>query len=178
MAFNLFGKRDKPTSPEPISDAEPEPAQPDAPAPPAEPARRSLFGFGQRPAADPTSTTDAEEPARRGFFDRMRQAVSRTRESLSDNLASVVALTREVDESTIADLEPMLLAADLGQQTTSLVLENLRQRAYRTGIAGGAELKDLLKAELRQILDSVARPIAHPRQPARTHHDGRRQRHR
>ena len=159
MAFNLFGKRDKPT------DLEPEQGQPEAPAPPAEPVRRSLFGFGQRPTAD-TPFAEAEEPARRGgFFDRMRQAVTRTRESLSGSISSVVALTREVDESTIADLEPMLLAADLGQQTTSLVLENLRQRAYRTGIAGGAELKDLLKAELRQILDSVAHPIAHPATP-------------
>ncbi len=161
MAFNLFGKRDKPTDPEPDQ------APPDAPAPPPEPARRNLFGFGQRPREDSPEATPLapEEPARRGFFDRMRQAVTRTRESLSESLSSVVALTREVDESTIADLEPLLLAADLGAPTTALVLENLRQRAYRTGIAGGAELKDLLKAELRAVLDAVARPISHPRTP-------------
>ena len=104
----------------------------------------------------------AEEPARRGFFDRMKQAVTRTRESFSESISSVVALTREVDESTIADLEPVLLAADIGSATTALVLENLRQRAYRTGIASGRELKDLLKLELRAVLDGVARPVQHP----------------
>ncbi len=130
MAFNLFGKRDKPSEPEQIS-------------------------ASQAP----------EEPQRRSFFDRMKQAVTRTRETFTESIASVVALTREVDESTIADLEPVLLASDIGSATTALVLENLRQRAYRTGISGGAELKQLLKQELKQVLDSVARPVQHPQAP-------------
>ncbi len=157
MAFNLFGKRDKPTEPEQHPEREE--------ASPAEAPRRSFFGFGQReiPAgADPAESAPAEEPARRGFFDRMKQAVTRTRESFSESISSVVALTREVDESTIADLEPILLAADIGSATTALVLENLRQRAYRTGIASGSELKELLKEELRAVLDGVARPVHHP----------------
>ena len=138
MAFNLFGKRDKPTE---------TPAEPDQ---------------------TPTLQAAPEEPQRRSFFDRMKQAVTRTRETFSESIASVVALTREVDESTIAALEPVLLAADIGTTTTALVLENLRQRAYRTGISGGAELKSLLKQELKHILDSVAAeskaatPIRHP----------------
>ena len=164
MAFNLFGKRDKPTDPAPS--AEPTPTPEMTPEPP----RRSLFGFGQRepePNSEPTAAQplNEQEPARRSFFNRMKQAVTRTRENFSESFASVVALTREVDESTIADLEPMLLAADVGSATTDIVLENLRQRAYRTGIASGAELKQLLKQELRGVLDSVARPIHHPAAP-------------
>ena len=161
MAFNLFGKRERPTEPEP---APPEPELPQ-PEPAAPEPRRPLFGsslFGQRDIP-PTPEPDApEEPARRSLFERMRAAVTRTRNTLSEQITSVVALTREVDESTIADLEPVLLAADLGSATTALVLENLRQRAYRTGIASGAELKDLLKTELKSILDSVGSPITPP----------------
>jgi fused signal recognition particle receptor len=92
----------------------------------------------------------------------MKQAVTRTRESFSDSISSVIALTREVDETTLTGLEPILLAADLGAPTTALVLENLRQRALRTGIQGGDELKQLLKSELKQILDNVQRPLHHP----------------
>ena len=160
MAFNLFGKRDKTTEPEPSLEAvtEPRPEQ----QPESAPQRRSFFGFGQREAADPVDRAPEDEPTRRGFFDRMKQAVSRTRESFSESISSVVALTREVDESTIADLEPLLLAADIGSATTALVLENLRQRAYRTGIASGRELKDLLKQELRAVLEGVAQPVQHP----------------
>jgi fused signal recognition particle receptor len=126
----------------------------------------SLFGKRDRPDQQPDqpTTPEPQEP-KRGLFDRMKQAVTRTRESLSDSISSVIALTREVDETTLVGLEPVLLAADLGAPTTALVLENLRQRALRTGIQGGDELKQLLKSELKQILDGVARPIRHPAAP-------------
>jgi len=121
--------------------------------------------FGKRPTEpDQTTAPEPQEP-KRGLFDRMKQAVTRTRESFTESISSVIALTREVDETTLVNLEPLLLAADLGAPTTALVMENLRQRALRTGIQGGEELKQLLKSELKQILDNVARPIRHPANP-------------
>ncbi|MCU1222637.1 MAG: signal recognition particle-docking protein FtsY [Edaphobacter sp.] len=127
----------------------------------------SLFGKRDKSDQHPDQPTPQSEPPqeKRGFFDRMKQAVTRTRESFSESISSVIALTREVDESTLTDLEPVLLAADIGSATTAIVLENLRQRALRTGIQGGAELKELLKAELKQVLDGVAQPIRHPAAP-------------
>src|SRR5271169_1572215 len=121
--------------------------------------------FGKRPTEpDPPATPEPQEP-KRGLFDRMKQAVTRTRESFTESLGSIIALTREVDETTLLNLEPLLLAADIGVPTTAIVMENLRQRALRTGIQGGDELKQLLKAELKQILDGVARPLHHPAAP-------------
>src|SRR6201996_5930605 len=129
----------------------------------------SLFGKRDKPEQQPdeptnVATAEPQEP-KRGFFDRMKQAVTRTRESFTESISSVIALTREVDETTLVNLEPLLLAADLGAPTTALVMESLRQRALRTGIQGGDELKRLLKSELKQILDGVARPIHHPQAP-------------
>jgi fused signal recognition particle receptor len=121
--------------------------------------------FGKRPTEpDQPPAPEPQEP-KRGLFDRMKQAVTRTRESFTESISSIVALTREVDETTLVNLEPLLLAADLGAPTTAIVMENLRQRALRTGIQGGDELKQLLKSELKQILDNVARPIRHPASP-------------
>jgi len=119
--------------------------------------------FGKRPTEpERPDTPDTEPQPKLGLFDRMRQAVTRTRESLSESISSVVALTREVDQASLDELEPRLLAADIGSATTAIIMENLRQRALRTGIESGAQLKELLKAELKQILDGVARPIHHP----------------
>ncbi len=129
----------------------------------------NLFGKRDKEApqeaSDQSSSDPEQAPRKPGFFDRMKQAVTRTRESFTESISSIVALTREVDESTLNSLEPVLLAADLGAPTTALVLENLRQRALRTGIEGGPELQRLLKLELKAILDSVARPIHHPATP-------------
>jgi fused signal recognition particle receptor len=129
----------------------------------------SLFGKRDKSEQQPdqptsVATVEPQEP-KRGFFDRMKQAVTRTRESFSESISSVIALTREIDETTLVGLEPILLAADLGAPTTALVMENLRQRALRVGIQGGDDLKRLLKAELKQVLDNVARPITHPATP-------------
>ena len=132
MAFSLFGKRDKPAN-EPSAEQQPNTAPSDI----AEP-----------------------EPARRSFFDRMREAVTRTRESLSNQIASVVALTREVDEASLDDLEFALLGSDIGAPTTDLIISRLRDRALRHGLANGAELKAALKDEIRRILDAVGRALS------------------
>src|SRR5271170_6599686 len=121
--------------------------------------------FGKRPTEPDQPQAPEPQELKRSLFDRMKQAVTRTRESFTESISSVIALTREVDETTLVNLEPLLLAADLGAPTTALVMENLRQRALRTGIQGGDELKQLLKAELKAILDGVARPIRHPAAP-------------
>jgi fused signal recognition particle receptor len=105
----------------------------------------SLFGSNKE---------EPDEPPKAGFLDRMKQAVSRTRESLSSRIEGIVALTRTVDESAFEDLESALLTSDLGVQTTNRILEALRDRARRQAIVGGEELRDLLKQELRAILEA------------------------
>jgi fused signal recognition particle receptor len=95
-----------------------------------------------------------DQPEKRSVFDRMREAVSRTRETLSDRMESVVALTREVDEAAFEELEGVLLSSDLGMSTTTVVLERLRDRARRQAIQNGAELKALLRTELLAILEA------------------------
>jgi len=99
------------------------------------------------------------------FLDRMKQAVTRTRESLSSRLEGVLALTRTVDESTLEDLESALLTSDLGLPTTTAILEQLRDRALRKDIAGGEELRSLLKEQIRAILEAPRRPVAAPAAP-------------
>ena len=120
----------------------------------------SLFGNQN---AEPEKPQDPEE--KRGFFGRMRDAVTKTRESFSSRVNDIIAMTREVDESALEDLETALLTSDLGVQTTTEILDALRERAKKQAIAGGAELKDLLKEQIRGILDSSARPVAAPKTP-------------
>ncbi len=115
------------------------------------------FFAGRKEAPDDTPKT--------GFFERMKQAVSRTRESLSTKIEGLVALTRMVDESALEDLESALVTSDLGIQTTTRILDALRDRARRQAIEGGEELRALLKQELRAILDAPLRqspPVAEP----------------
>ena len=88
----------------------------------------------------------------------MKQAVTRTRESLSERIEDIVSFNKEIDANTLDELEATLIAADLGTATTHEVLEKLRQQADRKQIADVAELKRLLKQELLAILNSAVQP--------------------
>ncbi|HEX4287185.1 MAG TPA: signal recognition particle-docking protein FtsY [Terracidiphilus sp.] len=108
---------------------------------------------------------EQEPEEKRGFFGRMREAVTRTRENFSSRINDIVALTREVDEAALEDLETALLTSDLGVQTTTEILNALREHAKKQAIAGGGELKDLLKAQIRGILEEPAHPVPLPHTP-------------
>jgi fused signal recognition particle receptor len=112
---------------------------------------------------------DPEEPAdqteKKSFFDRMRQAVSRTRESFTAKISDIAALTRTVDEGALEELESALLSSDIGVPTTAAILDALRDRARHQAIEGGAELRDLLKEQMIAILTAPQRPVPAPAAP-------------
>jgi fused signal recognition particle receptor len=87
------------------------------------------------------------------FLERMKEAVTRTRENLSERIEEVVAFSKEIDRSTLDDLEATLIGADLGATTTHEVLQKLREKADRKQIKNVDELKRLLKEELLAILE-------------------------
>jgi fused signal recognition particle receptor len=120
----------------------------------------SLFGNEQEPES-PSKT----EPSKLGLLARMKQAVSRTRESLSSRIEGVVALTRTVDEDDLEELETALLTSDIGLQTTTEILDALRDRAVRKAIEGGKELRTLLKEQLVAILRAPQTAAAAPQAP-------------
>src|SRR5216683_5480797 len=112
----------------------------------------SLFGSKEK---------EKEQAAKPGFLERMKQAVTRTRESLSERIDDIVFFGKEIDRETLDDLEATLIAADLGTATTHEVLEKLRDKADRKQIRNVDELKRLLKEELLAILTAAnSRPVS------------------
>ena len=96
---------------------------------------------------------DEEKNKKPGFLDRMKDAVSRTRENLSERIEEIVAFNKEIDANTLDDLEATLIAADLGTTTTREVLNGLRERATHKQIGNVEELKRLLKEQIAAILN-------------------------
>jgi fused signal recognition particle receptor len=101
-----------------------------------------------------------DEEQKPGLFDRMKEAVTRTRENLSQRIEEVVSFGKEIDRATLDDLEATLIGADLGNTTTREVLDQLREKADRKQIGNVDELKRLLKEELLTILNAPnMRPV-------------------
>ena len=95
------------------------------------------------------------EEKKTGLFERMKQAVTRTRENLAERIEEVVSLGKEIDRNTLDDLEATLIGADLGTTTTQEVLGKLRDKADRKQIKDVEQLKRLLKDELLNILNAA-----------------------
>jgi fused signal recognition particle receptor len=124
----------------------------------------TLFtGYDEEPKKKEEQAAEEEQAQKSGvptgFLSRMRDAVTRTRETFSSRINEIVALTREVDEASLEELETALIMSDIGVQTTTEILDALRERARLRAIEGGEELRELLKAQLRTVLATPQRSI-------------------
>ncbi len=98
-------------------------------------------------------STEEEQPKKKqGLFERMKQAVTRTRENLSERIDEVVSLSVEIDRNTLDDLEATLIGADLGTKTTEQLLARLKEKADRKQIKDVGDVKQQLKEEVLNVL--------------------------
>jgi fused signal recognition particle receptor len=95
----------------------------------------------------------ADEPAeeRQGFFRRLRQNLSKTREALGAELQASVF--QNLDEEAWERLEETLIYADVGATTTAKIVERLEAEAGAGELTGG----DDLQRRLTEIMAEVAR---------------------
>ena len=94
-----------------------------------------------------------------GWFARLRDGLSRTREQLGGRLAGLFGAARPLDEAFYEELEAALIAADVGVAASAHLLGELRGRARRDGIADSAGLKQALQAAMRDLLAPIAIPL-------------------
>jgi fused signal recognition particle receptor len=95
-----------------------------------------------------------EEPEqRRGFFRRLRENLSKTREALSAEIQATL-FEGELDTATWERLEEALIMADVGARTTAEVVAKLETEAEAGGLEGG----EALSGRLTELLADLARP--------------------
>src|SRR3954453_20796375 len=96
---------------------------------------------------------EAEEPERkRGFFRRLRENISTTREALQAEVQATL-FEGDLDEEKSERLEEALIMADVGAPTTAKVVAKLEQEAEGGALAGGEQLS----ARLAELLADIAR---------------------
>jgi fused signal recognition particle receptor len=115
---------------------------------------RDLFITGDDGAAASVATDpDPEDPERRrGFFRRLRENLSKTREALQAEVQATL-FEGDLDEQTWEHLEEALIMADVGAPTTAKVVAQLEQEAASGGLEGG----EALSVRLSELLADIAR---------------------
>jgi len=102
--------------------------------------------------------TDAETVAWRqesaGWFGRLRQGLSRSRDSFVGQLNAAVAEFKDVeDEEFWERVEEILISSDVGVATTAKLVGELEQEALQRNITSGAELRELMIEHATRMLE-------------------------
>lgn len=88
-----------------------------------------------------------------GFFERLKEGLGKTRNSLSDKMNSVFSNFRKVDEELLEELEEILILSDIGANTSVEIISRLRDRVKKEKIEDEEAVKIALKEEMKKILD-------------------------
>lgn len=86
-----------------------------------------------------------------GIFDRLKQGLTKTRKTFQDTVATLVH-RRSIDAELYDELEEKLLAADIGFDTTTALLERMKKEARRQSFQTADQLIPVLKEAMDEIL--------------------------
>jgi fused signal recognition particle receptor len=102
------------------------------------------------------STAEATETAT-PWWQRLAAGLKRSSSALGGAIADVVA-KRQLDESTIEQIEDELIRADLGAETAGRIAAELRYGRFNTAITA-EEIKEVVAREVEKALAGVAHPL-------------------
>ena len=86
-----------------------------------------------------------------GFFNKLKETLSKTKENISSKVEDVLKSFKNVDDELFDELEEVLITADLGVNTSVEIIDRLKTAAKEKKIIESSELK----TELADILKSI-----------------------
>lgn len=90
-----------------------------------------------------------------GFFDKLKNGLSKTKESINEKINNVFKNFRKVDEELLDELEEALIMSDVGMETSVKIINNLRDKIKTEKIEDADLVKQALRNQMKEILDSV-----------------------
>ena len=104
-------------------------------------------------------------PPKPGLFERLQEAVSKTRGELVNRIEDLVQGKKEIDAELLEELEMALIGADVGVRTAAEVLDAVREQVSRHQLSDAAQLKSEIRRHLHEILTRVDKPALGVHEP-------------
>lgn len=86
-----------------------------------------------------------------GFFDKLKNGLNKTKTSFDEKMNDIFSNFRKVDEDLLDELEEALIMSDVGANTSSMIIENLRQRIKKENIKDEEGVREALRQEIQDI---------------------------
>ena len=91
-----------------------------------------------------------------GFFSRLRSGLSKTRSAITSRIDQMLAGFGKVDEELFEELEEILITSDVGMETSTRIVADLRERVRRDHIADAEGVRQAIREEVAGILATEA----------------------
>lgn len=89
-----------------------------------------------------------------GFFDKLKEKLTKTKQTIVEKIEAIVPIGRKIDETTIDEIEEILISSDVGVNATEQIIEVLRKRVKEGALKDYEDLKALLKSELYKLIEN------------------------
>lgn len=97
-----------------------------------------------------TEENKPEKSKKRGFFGKLIDGLTKTRDSFVSGLENVFSGFSEIDEDFYEELEEVLIMADIGVATTEKIIENLQEKVKENKIKEVAVCRQLLVDSIKE----------------------------
>ena len=88
-----------------------------------------------------------------GFFDRLKEGLSKTKKNFTEKVESLLKSFRQIDDDLFEELEEVLVLSDVGVKTSQKIIENLKDSVKKERILDPQVIKELLKEEMLNIIN-------------------------
>lgn len=97
-----------------------------------------------------------------GLFAKLREGLTKTRDSLMGRVDTLVKETRKIDEDFYEELEDILLMSDCGMKATTAIMDELRRRVSENKVKDADTAKQMLKDIMIEQMDIPRPPLRWP----------------
>lgn len=101
-----------------------------------------------------------------GLFDKLKEGLAKTRNSISEKVESVLTFNKKIDDELYEELEEIMIMSDMGVGTTDKIISKLKEKVKSDRISDSEGVKKALKDIIAEIMGSEKRTIVPPNTPA------------
>ncbi len=147
---------------EPEEVAEPEAVEPEPetvetePEEVAEPETEEVeseeFDETEPEASEPEEPQEPEKKKKKGFFEKIRDGLRKTKDSVIAKMQLVLNAFTKIDEDLFDQLEETMIMGDMGAETSIEICDQLRKRVKERGITDPKQIMGLIQEIIGEML--------------------------
>lgn len=139
--------------PEPEEVAEPETVETE-PEEVAEPETEEVESeeFEEPEASEPEEPQEPEKKKKKGFFEKIRDGLRKTKDSVIAKMQLVLNAFTKIDEDLFDQLEETMIMGDMGAETSIEICDQLRKRVKERGITDPKQIMGLIQEIIGEML--------------------------